>query len=67
MKKCKNCNYPNPDGWFYCRECGGKTSESNFTTNLYMRSEIGKRTDIEFSTPTIEEDVKTMKKQIQSR
>tara|TARA_R110000824_G_scaffold159034_1_gene333202 strand:- start:308 stop:511 length:204 start_codon:yes stop_codon:yes gene_type:complete len=58
MKRCENCNEPNPDGWFYCRECGGKTSKPSFTTNMYMRSEIGKRTDIEFSTTTIDEDIK---------
>ena len=22
MKRCENCNEPNPEGWFYCRECG---------------------------------------------
>ncbi len=67
MKKCKNCNAPNPEGWFYCRECGSKTSEPSFTTNMYMRSMIGKRTDIEFSTTTIDEDVKQRNKQLQSR
>ena len=66
MKKCKHCKEPNPQGWFYCRECGSKTSESNFTTNLYMQSEIGKRTDIEFSTTTINEDIKIRNKQLQS-
>ena len=63
MKMCKHCKEPNPEGWFYCRECGGKTSDTNFTTNLYMQSEIGKRTDIEFSTITIDEDIKQRNKQ----
>ena len=60
MKNCKNCKSPNPDQWFYCRKCGKKSSESKFTTNLYMMSEAGKRTDIEFSTITIDEDIKSM-------
>ena len=30
---------------------------------MYMMSEIGKRTDIEFSTTTIEESAKKMRKQ----
>ena len=60
MKKCINCKLPNPDQWFYCRKCGKKSSDSKFTTNLYMMSEAGKRTDIEFSTTTIDEDIKSM-------
>tara|TARA_R110000751_G_scaffold37416_2_gene90777 strand:+ start:523 stop:723 length:201 start_codon:yes stop_codon:yes gene_type:complete len=62
--KCVSCESPNPDQWFYCRSCGKKTSESKFTTNLYMRSEIGKRTDIEFSTVTIDEDIKQRNKKL---
>ena len=61
--KCVSCESPNPDQWFYCRSCGKKTSESKFTTNLYMRSEIGKRTDIEFSATTVEEDIKQRNKE----
>ena len=60
MKNCINCKSPNPDQWFYCRKCGKKSSDSKFTTNLYMMSEAGKRTDIEFSTTTIDEDIKSM-------
>ena len=60
MKNCINCESPNPDQWFYCRKCGKKSSDSKFTTNLYMMSEAGKRTDIEFSTTTIDEDIKSM-------
>ena len=60
MNKWINCKSPNPDQWFYCRKCGKKSSDSRFTTNLYMMSEAGKRTDIEFSTTTIDEDIKSM-------
>jgi uncharacterized membrane protein YvbJ len=60
MKNCTHCKVPNPDEWFYCRKCGEKASKSKFTTNLYMMSEIGKRTDIEFRTTTIEKDIEDM-------
>ena len=62
--KCVSCENPNPDQWFYCRSCGKKTSKSKFTTNLYMRSEIGKRTDIEFSSTTIDDDIKQRNKKL---
>ena len=62
--KCVSCESPNPDQWFYCRSCGKKTSKSKFTTNLYMMSEMGKRTDIELSTTTIEEDIKQRNKKL---
>ena len=60
MKNCINCKVSNPDEWFYCRKCGKRASESKFTTNLYMMSEIGKRTDIEFRTTTMEKDIEDM-------
>ena len=61
--KCIHCNEPNDKNWFYCRNCGKRASDSRYTTNMYMISEIGKRTDIEFSTTTIEESAKKMRKQ----
>ena len=60
--KCVNCKKPNPKRWFHCRHCGNKTSEPKFTTNLFMMSEMGKRTDIELRTTTIEEDIKQRNK-----
>ena len=62
--KCVSCESPNPDQWFYCRSCGKKTSKPRFTTNLYMMSEVGKRTDIEFSATTMEEDIKQRNKKL---
>ena len=64
MKKCIYCEIPNPDGWFYCKICGNRAFESKFTTNLYMRSPIGKRTDIEFSTTTMDEVIEKDKKEL---
>ena len=57
---CINCESPNPERWFYCKKCGKKTSESKFTTNLYMMSKLGKRTDIELTNTTVDEDIKHM-------
>ena len=51
---CVKCKTPNPEQWFYCRDCGNRASEPAYTTNMYMGSEIGKRSDIEFSTDSIE-------------
>ena len=50
MKKCIHCNKDNRGGWFYCKSCGKQASESKFTTNLWMTSDLGKRTDVELST-----------------
>ena len=58
--KCIHCNEPNPERWFICRNCGKQASKPKFTTNMYMMSEIGKRTDIEFRTTSIDEDVKEL-------
>ena len=60
MLNCIHCEAPNPEEWFYCRECGKRASDIKFTTNLYMMSEIGKRTDIEFRDITVEQDIKDM-------
>jgi hypothetical protein len=57
---CIHCESPNPERWFYCKKCGKKTSESKFTTNLYMISKLGKRTDIELTNTTVDEDIKHM-------
>ena len=57
---CIHCESPNPERWFYCKKCGKKTSESKFTTNLYMMSKLGKRTDIELTNTTVDEDIKHM-------
>ena len=57
---CIHCNSPNPEQWFYCRKCGRKASESKFTTNLFMMSKLGKRTDIELTQTTVDEDIKHM-------
>ena len=60
--KCVNCDKSNPERWLFCRYCCKKTSDPKFTTNLFMMSEMGKRTDIELRTTTIEEDIKDINK-----
>ena len=54
---CVKCKTPNPEQWFYCRDCGNKASEPAYTTNMYMGSEIGKRSDIEFSTMGMDDHI----------
>ena len=55
---CIHCKSPNPEQWFYCKSCGHRASESIYTTNLFMQSEVGKRSDIEFSTTNVEDHIK---------
>ena len=64
MKKCMHCNKENKRGWFYCKSCGKQVSESKFTTNMWMTSDLGKRTDVEFSTQTMDDNVKSMRKNL---
>jgi len=54
---CVKCKNPNPEQWFYCRDCGNRASEPTYTTNMYMGSEIGKRSDIEFSTMSMDDHI----------
>ena len=61
--KCQHCKYPNEEGWFYCKDCGKRANESAFTTNMYMGSDIGGRSDIEFSTIDSEDHIKNLEKQ----
>tara|TARA_R110000823_G_scaffold281739_2_gene399968 strand:- start:605 stop:844 length:240 start_codon:yes stop_codon:yes gene_type:complete len=60
---CQNCKYPNKEKWFYCRACGERANKSKFTTNVFMGSDIGARSDIEFSTIDSETHVKNLEKQ----
>ena len=59
--KCIHCKSDNNDNWFYCRNCGKHASDNKYSQNMWMRTERGKRTDIEFGTTTIEESVKRMR------
>jgi hypothetical protein len=58
--KCVHCFNPNPENWFYCKECGRRSSESRYSTNMWMRTERGKRTDVEINTISMDESVKQM-------
>jgi uncharacterized membrane protein YvbJ len=64
MKKCIHCNKDNKEGWFYCKSCGKKASESKFTTNLWMTSDLGKRTDVELSTQSMGDNIQKMRKNL---
>jgi len=56
--KCAHCSKPDPEYWFYCRSCGKKSSEKKFSTKMWMRTERGKRTDMEFRNITMDEHIK---------
>ena len=64
MKKCMHCKKDNKEGWFYCKSCGKRASESKFTTNMYMMSDMGKRTDVEFSSQSINKNADEMRRRI---
>ena len=64
MKKCMHCDKENREGWFYCKYCGKKASESKFTTNLWMTSDLGKRTDVELSTQSIQQNTERIRKNL---
>jgi len=59
---CIHCKTPNPEQWFYCRSCGNKASEPIYTTSLFMQSEIGKRSDIEFSEVSMDSHINKINK-----
>jgi len=58
---CKQCGTSNDSTKFYCSDCLSKLHQSNWTTNLYMGTERGKRTDIEFRETTMDDSIKQMK------
>ena len=64
IKNCVHCETPNKGGWFYCKNCGKKASVSPFTTNLYMISDMGKRTDVEVSEQSIDQNMSEMRRRI---
>jgi len=64
---CVHCKNPNPERWFYCRACGKKASEAVYTTNLFMMSEAGKRTDMEFSSISMDKHIAKVNKDKKER
>ena len=59
-----HCDRENREGLFYCKYCGKKASESKFTTNLWMTSDLGKRTDVELSTQSMGDNIQKMRKNL---
>jgi len=62
MNKCIHCNKDNKENWFTCRSCGKKASKSKFTTNMWMASDMGKRTDVEISVQGMDQNIAEMNK-----
>lgn len=64
MNNCMHCKKENKGNWFYCKHCGKRASESKFTTNMWMRSDMGKRTDVELSVQSISDNTAKMRKNL---
>ena len=68
MKKCVHCDKPNSEGWFYCRSCGNKASETMYTTQVVIRDSgwaTAIRKDlVDFSTITMEDSIKSVQNNI---
>ena len=64
MNNCIHCKKENKGNWFYCKYCGKRASESKFTTNMWMRSDMGKRTDVELSVQSISDNTAKMRKNL---
>ena len=60
MNKCIHCKKDNKENWFTCRSCGKRASESKFTTNMWMTSDMGKRTDVEISVESMDDNIASM-------
>ena len=67
MEKCIKCEAPNPEGWFYCRTCGEKTIMNEYSTNLWMRTERGARTDVEFSSVSMDSHIDGLVKERENK
>ena len=63
MAKCQHCKEPNKENWFYCRECGKRASAPKFTTNSWMRTDRGVRSDIEFNSMDMNKSIDKMRNQ----
>ena len=62
-RECQFCGTPNPNDNFHCVSCDKRVSPPKFTTNMWMRSEIGTRTDIELNERTMEDSINRMYRQ----
>ena len=66
MKTCMHCEKPNPEGWFYCKECGQRAAPRLYTVNAVVRESSWapaiRRDLIDFKHTTIEQSVNAMAK-----
>ena len=54
---CVHCSNPNPEDLFYCKQCGKHASNEKYSKNMWMRTERGKRTDMEMRNITMDEHI----------
>ena len=57
---CQYCGTPNPDNNFYCKDCGKRANPPLFTVNMWMRTDRGSRTDVEFNERTMGDSITRM-------
>jgi|TARA_Y100000310_G_C20168270_1_gene572416 hypothetical protein len=67
-KKCVNCEADNSEGWFYCRTCGEKASESKYSVQFVIRDgnpwATAIRKDlVDFRSEPMQDSIKRMRKQ----
>lgn len=63
---CQHCNEPNPEGYFYCRNCEQRASAPKFTVNTIMRdtpmATAIRKDQIDFGTISMDKHMKQLKK-----
>ena len=56
-----HCDKPNPDGWFYCKNCQQPASPRQYTVNTVMRESPWapaiRRDLIDFNTISMDKDI----------
>tara|TARA_Y100000296_G_scaffold70929_1_gene85981 strand:+ start:138 stop:407 length:270 start_codon:yes stop_codon:yes gene_type:complete len=66
-KNCIECSKPNPEGWFYCRSCGKRSSEPMYSTQFILRDSPWataiRKDQVGFSRVSMEDSVKSMQKE----
>lgn len=63
---CQHCNEPNPEGYFYCRNCEQRASAPKFTVNTIMRdtpmATAIRKDQIDFGSKSMGDHIKQVQK-----
>ena len=64
---CVHCSDPNPEGWFYCRSCGKRSSEPLYNTQFVIRESPWagaiRKDMIDFNMVSMDDSIRSMKKE----